>query len=432
MHAIREPPESPGGSKQSSHGPSYGVASTGAQWVQPEQRLPLHEASAMHQSSQADATRASNSGAATAATTPSFMAELAANLASVAIADRPSASPPPPSPPPSLRCHPTASVSAMGRGGSEDSALGGCLIASCVCFIAVPAVIMIVLSFATLEQTQYGLDYNGITLSVDNITMASSGLYFLGLGHSFIKFPKVVQTIEFNSNNGQFLHTRTSDGLPLTLGVSFQFTYNPTRLYDLYVSYKGQHRHVYENTATAVIANLACNFSAYEFFNDKAGITVAMQARVRDVFARQLYANVVSFQISKVELPASFQAAILESISTKQNITRSERYRDNMMVTFEQQVMVAQQEKNQTITAARGNAARRTQQALAAAQVTNQTVSAEIRAFSNLAGQLDFHSQDGLEYLWWDLLSADAHAGDAGKEFLVGVNPAAYISQGSH
>ena len=254
----------------------------------------------------------------------------------------------------------------MGRGGSEDSALGGCLIASCVCFIAVPAVIMIVLSFATLEQTQYGLDYNGITLSVDNITMASSGLYFLGLGHSFIKFPKVVQTIEFNSNNGQFLHTRTSDGLPLTLGVSFQFTYNPTRLYDLYVSYKGQHRHVYENTATAVIANLACNFSAYEFFNDKAGITVAMQARVRDVFARQLYANVVSFQISKVELPASFQAAILESISTKQNITRSERYRDNMMVTFEQQVMVAQQEKNQTITAARGNAARRTQQALAA------------------------------------------------------------------
>jgi regulator of protease activity HflC (stomatin/prohibitin superfamily) len=320
----------------------------------------------------------------------------------------------------------------MGRGGSEDSALGGCLIASCVCFIAVPAVIMIVLSFATLEQTQYGLDYNGITLSVDNITMASSGLYFLGLGHSFIKFPKVVQTIEFNSNNGQFLHTRTSDGLPLTLGVSFQFTYNPTRLYDLYVSYKGQHRHVYENTATAVIANLACNFSAYEFFNDKAGITVAMQARVRDVFARQLYANVVSFQISKVELPASFQAAILESISTKQNITRSERYRDNMMVTFEQQVMVAQQEKNQTITAARGNAARRTQQALAAAQVTNQTVSAEIRAFSNLAGQLDFHSQDGLEYLWWDLLSADAHAGDAGKEFLVGVNPAAYISQGSH
>ena len=81
---------------------------------------------------------------------------------------------------------------------------------------------------------------------------------------------------------------------------------------------------------------------------------------------------------------------------------------------------------------AKGHTARRTQQALAAAQVTNQTVRAEIRAFSNLAGQLDFHSQDGLEYLWWDLRSADAHAGDAGKEFLVGVNPAAYISQGSH
>ena len=34
-----------------------------------------------------------------------------------------------------------------------------------------------------------------------------------------------------------------------------------------------------ENTAKAVIANVATNYSAYTFFNDKQGIAIAMQLR---------------------------------------------------------------------------------------------------------------------------------------------------------
>ena len=57
----------------------------------------------------------------------------------------------------------------------------------------------------------------------------------------------------------------------------------------------------------------------------------------------QLFAQVEALQIQQVELPSSFQDALLESISTKQNITRSERYKDNMQVTFQTQRMVAEQ-----------------------------------------------------------------------------------------
>ena len=85
------------------------------------------------------------------------------------------------------------------------------------------------------------------------------------------------QTIEFLSNHGDLLHTRTADGLPLTLGLSFQYRYNPEKLFDLYLRYIGEHHDVYVNTATAVIANVACNYSAYTFFNDKQGIAADMQ-----------------------------------------------------------------------------------------------------------------------------------------------------------
>ena len=116
-------------------------------------------------------------------------------------------------------------------------------------------------------------------MSLENTTYATAGLYFLGFGHWFIRFPRVIQarprpqrathdappphpyvsrcptypparltlifppqTIEFNANRGSLLHTRTADGLPLTLGLSFQYRYMAEKLHTLYLTYKGDVR----------------------------------------------------------------------------------------------------------------------------------------------------------------------------------------------
>ena len=48
------------------------------------------------------------------------------------------------------------------------------------------------------------------------------------------RFPRTIQTIEFIAHSdNQLLHTRTSDGLPLTLGLSFQYRYIPEHLHTL-------------------------------------------------------------------------------------------------------------------------------------------------------------------------------------------------------
>ena len=85
--------------------------------------------------------------------------------------------------------------------------------------------ILIILGFSTLEATELGLDYSSISKNVDR-QIYQNGLHFLGIGHSFIRYPKMVQTIEFSRERGADLasiQSRTSDGLEVVLEISFQF-----------------------------------------------------------------------------------------------------------------------------------------------------------------------------------------------------------------
>lgn len=95
----------------------------------------------------------------------------------------------------------------------------------CCCFIFV-GTLFLILGFSVLEATEYGLDYSWISKNVDR-KIYENGLHFLGIGHSFIKFPKMVQTIEFSkertANQGP-VQSRTADGLEVILEISFQYT----------------------------------------------------------------------------------------------------------------------------------------------------------------------------------------------------------------
>lgn len=99
-----------------------------------------------------------------------------------------------------------------------------------ICFIILGVLIvgggiLIILGFSTLEATELGLDYSSISKNVDR-QIYENGLHFLGIGHSFIRYPKMVQTIEFSRERGADLtsiQSRTKDGLEVVLEVSFQF-----------------------------------------------------------------------------------------------------------------------------------------------------------------------------------------------------------------
>jgi regulator of protease activity HflC (stomatin/prohibitin superfamily) len=295
---------------------------------------------------------------------------------------------------------------------------------SCCGLSTVAIIVVLALSFHQLAELDYGIDFDKISHTINSEVFTTAGLHPLGPGHEFITYPKTLQTIEFSAAEGDRLQTRTSDGLAVSLGISFQYRFDPTRLIELYMNFKELQLEVYEKTARATIANAATNYSAYTFFNDKAMIARAMQVDLTYIFDAQLCAFIDAFQITQVELPDQFQQAIVASITAQQNITQTQRYRDNMLVTFDQEVLVANQTRLQTIALAEGQANRILEEASASVAITTATVEAEMYSYGNISTTVGLDEAGGLAYIWWD---QQAQQPNQGKEFLVGMNPDTYI-----
>lgn len=91
--------------------------------------------------------------------------------------------------------------------------------------LIITGIVLLILGFSVLEATEYGLDYSWISKSVDK-RVYENGLHFLGIGHSFIRYPKMVQTIEFSKDpraSKALIQSRTSDGLEVIVEISFQY-----------------------------------------------------------------------------------------------------------------------------------------------------------------------------------------------------------------
>lgn len=297
----------------------------------------------------------------------------------------------------------------------------GCGFASVV---AIVLIVILAITFHKLDELDYGLDFDTILYEIDDEVYTEAGLHTLGPGHRFITYPKTLQTIKFVASEGDRLQTRTSDGLPVKLGVSFQYRFDASRLVKLYRRFKEKQLEVYEKTARSTIANTATNYSAYTFFNEKAMIATAMEKDLAKVFDEQLCAFVESFQITQVELPNEFQMAIVASITAKQNITKTMRYKENMLVTFEQQILIANQTRLQTIALAEGAVQRRQLEADAQVAITNAAVEAEMYSYGNLSKSVGLDEDGLLTYMWWD---KQEQVSSMGKEYLVGLSPDTYI-----
>ena len=65
------------------------------------------------------------------------------------------------------------------------------------CVLLITSIILLVCSFSTLEPNEVGIEYNANTLSINTDELYESGRHFLGLGHSFLIYPKTLQQVRF-------------------------------------------------------------------------------------------------------------------------------------------------------------------------------------------------------------------------------------------
>lgn len=87
----------------------------------------------------------------------------------------------------------------MGRGGDDKKLIaGGCV----CCVLLITSITLIAVSFSSLDPVEMGLEYNANTLTLNEDELFDNGLYFLGVGHSFFKFPKSLQAVKFSVATG--------------------------------------------------------------------------------------------------------------------------------------------------------------------------------------------------------------------------------------
>lgn len=232
------------------------------------------------------------------------------------------------------------------------------LVICCSIISGFTLLILIINSFSSLEFNEYGLDYSGISKSI-NPTPQTAGIFFLGIGHSFIRFPKTVQTLEYSKDkkaNSGPLQSRTSDGLEVILEISFQYKLEYSGIFNLYMLYGPEYSQIFDRMGIDVLTDLATGYTAYDFFMERTKIGEAMQTALDQHFRTNCFSSVEFFQLRSVDLPDKFESAIQLSEVKKQDIKKAQAEKEKMVVELETSRIKAEYQKNVTINLATGEA----------------------------------------------------------------------------
>jgi hypothetical protein len=179
-----------------------------------------------------------------------------------------------------------------------------------------------------------------------------NGLYFLGIGHSFYKFPKNVQTIEFSKDRAAIrpsIESRTSDGLEVVLEISFQYVLQPENIFKLYNKYGYNYNIVFSNIAVDILTEEATKYTAYDFFMDRAKIKDDFQDHLNTVFGLLCFSNIQFFQLRSVDLPNAFEDSIQQSEVKKQDIQKAQAELNKVRVEVDTRTKSAEFQKDVTI-----------------------------------------------------------------------------------
>ncbi len=277
-------------------------------------------------------------------------------------------------------------------------------------------------SWQKVHTLEYALDYDYLTQHISAHTLGS-GLHFLGgPWHRLIRYPGTLQNMQFSTDDSPHdeLHARTADGLQVVLEITFQYQLLVDEVHDLYQDFgEDGYLPVYFDVASHLISEDAAQYSAYEFFNSKQTIAMAMQKTMDAYFKEHLHANVISLQIQSSRLPTEFNDAITDTVTQQQNITNTEKFVDSMTVSLATEVLAAQKKANATVATAKGAAKQLLLQAEAAATIETQNGEAQAAAFERVQSVLGLSNSQLLEYVWWDAVGG-SDANDA--NVLVGVS----------
>jgi len=166
-----------------------------------------------------------------------------------------------------------------------------------------------------VEPTEFALIKNNLTQDVNQETQLSGGLHWVGVFYSLIHFPSVHKSIEFSgSQNSQYpkLNTRTKEGLELQLSFSFQYQLNKKQLHNMYLLCQQDYEMVFARIARNAILEEAGNYLASAYWLNRTAVGDKMKDNLENRL-QGIYANLSGFMLLNIDLPDSYEAAIVQT-----------------------------------------------------------------------------------------------------------------------
>lgn len=138
---------------------------------------------------------------------------------------------------------------------------------------------LIFTSFASIEQTEYGLLFNSLTAKIDKTHVYSGGFYFIGFIYNFRKFPASIKTITFIDNDS--IDAASSDKQALSLDVALQYKLNISEIPIIYEKYQFGYENYFRNEILSRIKSDALKYDPQQYLNNRETISNTMSDNIK-------------------------------------------------------------------------------------------------------------------------------------------------------
>jgi regulator of protease activity HflC (stomatin/prohibitin superfamily) len=263
-------------------------------------------------------------------------------------------------------------------------------------------IILLAVSFAVISPTQMGLLYDASSKHIDRERLYMAGRHYVGVGKSFIKFPRTVETIALNDVNG-----RTSDGLPVNMDLSFNYklTTDLKKICVCYELFGVNYVTVMKKVATNLVRDVAARYSAFSFYFNRSSISVAMDlslSEALDVFGF----SIDGFQLLNFELPKDFSNAIVATQVVREQITQAQYEQQSAQVEASTRIAEAKRTADMIVVTAQADASATISAMNSQAQALTFSLRLEAQAYKALIDNLNMTTSEFVSWVWLDAIDA--------------------------
>mmetsp|Transcript_3961 Transcript_3961/g.4380 ORF Transcript_3961/g.4380 Transcript_3961/m.4380 type:complete len:280 (-) Transcript_3961:345-1184(-) len=253
---------------------------------------------------------------------------------------------------------------------------------------------------------EYGIRYDKNIQEIDEGDIRASGRYFLGVGETFIIYPRRYQSFEFanfDDAESEKLFCWTSNGQQVNLEVSFYFRLAKDKLPDFYYQYGSNWEGPFIRYAIGAIKDTTTDFQTTQFFEEREKIKQALLNAVTAVY--KVRSNdaieIKYFQLRRVEIPPVFENAIVKKLVQLQAKRTFEIRQESEQITAETDEVRTITENEIRVIKAEAEAEGLKITTQAEAQAFKDELVQEATSYKKLKDELNLQTDSNLLHFIW-------------------------------